>query len=576
MNRWLMKKTGWSRLIAVTLIASSDLGARADTSPQELLAMVPADAAVVVIVPNLKYCSDEITRCLEGMDRANLLLGTRPLDQLKSISGFNVGINDVGGAALVVLTLNEKAPPTTVMLMPVSDGESFLKGNFQAHIKDDEYFSARGKAYHARIVGGYAVVSERAEAVTAVAASVAKPDDHSPWQNLGEQAAKVLGNGDLIIVTTRDGVRPWFDLAAASNPMAGDEQAVQRVRKIISPMIEDLRIGIMALNFDPLGLIAGTLAMYQPDSAMAKQLAGGKGSDAAPLTRLPNKPGYFAASIDVQGLGGSEAMRQLCTMLTVPTLPDWLTQTGGFQFAAYPSPAGLAGGFLNDAVAILQTATPPQAREALKSGLLSFKDQSHGIKFEVLWADDKPVKNASSPLNADHYEVKIIDVPPEQAMVQTIAPLVFGRAGWRGFVKSTDDALLMTFSQRPAVLEAALNVRPDSSYGSTGVIKTMHKWMPAHNDIEVYIGIGQLAQMAIRIAQSLGANDAAGIPEFEPNAPPIGLAVEVDQGTVSSTVVIPAAILAPLLDQWIGTMKNRAANDDAPPPESPATSGERQ
>jgi hypothetical protein len=81
--------------------------------------------------------------------------------------------------------------------------------------------------------------------------------------------------------------------------------------------------------------------------------------------------------------------------------------------------------------------------------------------------------------------------------------------------------------------------------------------------------------MFIQIAQTLGAKDAAGIPEFEPNAPPIGLAAEVDAGSVLSTAVVPAAVLAPLLDLWIGVIKNRApANGDATRPESPATSGE--
>src|SRR5437870_10854114 len=86
-------------VVAVTAMLGSVV--RADTAPQDVLAMIPASAAAAVIIPNLKYCSDEITRFLEGMDRANLLLGTRPLDQLKSASGFNVGINDVGAAALI-------------------------------------------------------------------------------------------------------------------------------------------------------------------------------------------------------------------------------------------------------------------------------------------------------------------------------------------------------------------------------------------------------------------------------------------------------------------------------------------
>src|SRR5438874_506187 len=104
--KWPCRSTMNLPITAITTItaiaATLSIGlALADTAPQELLAMIPGNACAAVVIPNLKFCSDEITRGLEGMDRANLLLGSRPLDLIKSATGFNVGINDVGGAAMV-------------------------------------------------------------------------------------------------------------------------------------------------------------------------------------------------------------------------------------------------------------------------------------------------------------------------------------------------------------------------------------------------------------------------------------------------------------------------------------------
>ena len=55
----------------------------------------------------------------EGMDRAGLLLGSRPIDQFKAASGFNVAVDDLGSAAVVLVggqakALNEECNPAAI------------------------------------------------------------------------------------------------------------------------------------------------------------------------------------------------------------------------------------------------------------------------------------------------------------------------------------------------------------------------------------------------------------------------------------------------------------------------------
>jgi hypothetical protein len=378
-------------------------------------------------------------------------------------------------------------------------------------------------------------------------------------------ADAIMAKGEIVILMSSDGVRRAMEKGASAQPALRDEPAFKQLHALASLMIDDLRISIFAIDFDPLGVIAHSLTTFNAESAAARLFAGGTNSDGPNLTRLANKPYYCALSVDVAGLGGQAAMDSLARTLNLPPVPAWISQTGGFQFAAYPSPAGPSGGLLNDAVVILQASQPAAARDSLKSQVQSLKNLPDGVKREVTWTDDQPLKNTAKPLSADVYEVKVLDVPPEQAMQQVISQVLFGRGGWKGFVKKTDDALVMTFSQRPAVLEAALNVQPTASIGSSGVIKTMHKWMPAHNDVELYISIGQLSQMARHVAQTFGAAENLPLPEFDASAPPIGFAAEIDKDSARTTMVIPAAILAPMIDLWTGSMMRRGPAADSQP-----------
>ena len=566
----------WSSAAVVMAAAIGQSLVHADTAPQDLLAMIPAKASAAIIIPNLKYCSDEITRCLEGLDRANLLLGSRPLDQAKSATGYNVGINDIGGGAAIWMPEPDGQSPAVALLLPVSDGQAFLSGNFNKHGEADAYETAAGKTYHARLISGYALVSSSAAAVAAIADAAATPDADSPWKNLGDVAAATMAKGEIVMVASPGGVRQLIDRASRDRPELRDEPSLQQAHRLVAPMIDDLRISIVTIDFDPLGLVMHSLAVFAPESAMAKLFAGGTNAPATALTRLPQKPYYTAMSIDVGGLGGSGAMAQLAKALGLSAPAAWISHVSAVQFAAYPSPAGFSGGLLNDAIAVLQTDQPAALRDAIKAAMIAMKNRDDGIKCEVAWIDDKPVKTSSGSVNADQYEVKVIDAPPEQAMQQMISQALFGRAGWKGFVKPVDTALVMTFSQRPAVLEAALNVQPAKSIGSSGVIKTMHKWMAAHNDVEAYLNIGQLSQMARQAAQTFGAAENLPVPEFEANAPPIGLAAEIDQGNIQGTAVIPAAILAPLIDQWTGLAMRRGANATSQPKQTPSSlPGER-
>ena len=133
----------------------------------------------------------------------------------------------------------------------------------------------------------------------------------------------------------------------------------------------------------------------------------------------------------------------------------------------------------------------------------------------------------------------------------TIWQNLFGSAGWRGFVKQTEDSVVMTFSQRPAVLKAALDAASGgtSSLQSYPAFRTMHALMPQGASFEAYLVVSQMAQLAREIAASFG--EEAAMPDIDPNLPPIGFGAAVIDRGAEGALIVPAGVLALALDQAI-------------------------
>ncbi len=534
---------------------------------EEMLKLIPPDAPAAIVIPNLKAASDHITQMLEGMDRANLLMGSRPIDQAKSTTGFNVGINDAGGMALVFGAAkpenNEPAP--FAVLVPVSDAQSFLDGNFSSHEKD-AYKRADGSILYAKALGSHLVLSPNPGMARAYDAGAGLVE--TAKFALGQRGIDLMRLGEVFIIgrpeSFKNAVKAMEDKSPMPLPLPFGNLSTL-------PMMQQMQMGVAVIDFDPLGFIARTFATFKADSPAAQlnklpPQVGGASSSL--LSRLPGKPFYFAASADVAGFGGTSGLNTFMQLIGLPAtaLPAWVTQANGLQFAAYPSPAGLAGGLLNDAVLVLQTSQPDQLKATIKEQMLAMQNPANGTTHQVKWEENHKVSETAGA--ADAYEIKVVDVSPDQAQFQMVSQYIFGRAGWRGFVKSTKDAVIVTFSQRPAVLDAALqaasNAAGATQLGATASIKTMRNMMPATSGAEVYINVAQLFQMVKQVAASFGAQGR--MPELDANLPPIGFGAALQDRGLETSLVIPAGILAVTIDQAMQQMANRdhGENDGQP------------
>ena len=547
-------KFALNALMAVlVLVCSRDSFAR-DDAVNSVMKLVPADAPAAIVIPSLKKLNDQLTQMLEGMDRANLLVGSRPIDQLKSITGFNIAVNDYGGAAIVIVNQNDQ--PMPVVLVPVTDAQSFLNGNLKPQ-GDLAYALPDGKIVYAKPLNAHVALASSEALIRAYQA----PDDSlAKLQSaLGPRTMPLLGDSDAFIAVRGDGIR----LLRRAVEQAVGENAAQIVPAPLNALL-DAEAGLTAFDLDPLGLVIRQLVAYRSDSVIG-QSARQRQSTSQGLNALPNKPFYVAAAIEMQALGGAEGLHHLLGTWRMGPMRSLLDHVSQIQFAAYPSPAGAAGGLLNDSTLVLRTSDPAALSASIKQLFLDFDKAKGGATREVKWEDAKNVEGVG---DVQAFELKTVNATPELALQVMFEQVIFGRAGIRGFVHTTADAVIVIFSQRPAVLKSAIEAykNPASTLASSPVLTSIQTWLPANRDVKVYLGIGELARMIQQVATAFGAGDQVQWPELDANLPPIAFAADVIDRGAESAIVVPSSVLALLIDQAIANASQRANQEPVETP----------
>jgi hypothetical protein len=225
---------------------------------------------------------------------------------------------------------------------------------------------------------------------------------------------------------------------------------------------------------------------------------------------------------------------------------------------------------LNDAALVIESTPPAEAAVAMKAMVQEAPNFPDGVTREVKWEDAREVKSVGP---AAAYEIRNTDVPPAMAQQQMVAGMIYGRAGLRGFVMPTPTGAVMTFSQRPAVLKAAIDAvaagaDPESGLGGQAVIRSMRAWMPAQADAIGFIDVGQLLKFGLAIADTFGMREAIGLPAMDQSLPPIGFAMEINGGVVEGTMIVPAGVAAVLVDLGFAARMPIDRVDDAARPET--------
>lgn len=554
--------------------------AQAQSSLDQALSLVPKDATSFVLLPNPKAASDDLEQCIERMNRPDAALAGRPIDQLKAALRISVDFDDTGPAALV--QLQQEDGFAWVALVPVKDGDGFLRGNFtrEPDRGEDAWRHAEGPVLFAKVLGTHVALAERAETLRALGS--AGGIGSTLRERLGERGASLLARGDVVAwagpVALSDAAKGWASQGAETpggGPFQSEMEALAtRSRELLAGVDNAL----LVVEFDPLGVGLRTFAKAREESELGGLLEGGADGNAE-FDRLPAQPFYAIARVDVRGLGGIQALERLMRALPgAPALPQWLLgaqdHIRALQFATYPSKMGIAaGGLLNDSYLVIESDTPERVRESVRDAMLAAKGEFGGIRREPRWTADKQLKGGSV---ADAFEV--VETPLPGATVgyqQLVSQLVFGSRGLVGFVRPVSGAVLMTFSQRVDVLERGIAASGAGSkvLSADGTIRSYRPWLIEGADVEGFLGVGQLGKLMQQVAGVVPGGGQAPLPEIPTSTEPIAFAMEIERGTIETATVLPSTVLAIFYDQAkasvVGTRDDAMPEADEPDPGEP-------
>jgi hypothetical protein len=516
----------------------------------DALALIQSDAHAAVVIPHLKRTNDQITELLQQMDRPEILILGRPLDVLKAQMGIPVGVDEGGPAVISFLLSGNTFVPVAVF--PVTDAPAFLKGNFDP--KDpanepDAWLTRDGLTIYAKVLDHRVALSTDQEAAAAAAQS---PDSAALLRSrLGEKGSAMLSRGDAFLWADGAGITVLAQQQAANRPAL--PPGAPPLPNFDLKRLDGVKDSLVVIDFDPLGLVVRSWTHFEPGSELGRLALGGGGKDrSVSLSRIPDGPFYFAASIDLVGLGGAGMLKAV--MPKGFELPDWLLASDGAQLGIYPSKLGVAvGGVLNDASLVIETAQPAPLREAIKKHVLATAGENESMKCEAVWEDQKTLKSGAV---ADAFEVKeTVKAAANQqsgfnlGVEQMIKRIVFGQRGFHGFVHPSNNAVIMTFSQRPDVLDRAVAAATGGkALGANAMIAAMRKFLLPDADIELFVSVGQLGKLMKQVAGMVpGAADS--VPDIDPGVEPIGFALEADAAAIETSLLIPAGVLTLFFDQ---------------------------
>jgi len=539
-------------VLAAAASASGPGAASQDDAAQPSLPggfeFIPADARAAVIIPNLKRASDEMTQLLEGMERAEMLVGLRPIDQLRALLGLNAAVHEAGSALLILPAGGAGNQP--LFLVPVINPVDFLETSFDP-VPDgppNAYLHPTGRTLFAKSLESHVALSEDQALIDSFEPGAAF--NAALAERLGPRALQLMRRGEIILYAD-----------AGMMDQLGQTQApwMSLFGEFMPPMdlLDAVDASITILDFDPLGLGVHGLLFLNPENPFGTAGAG-EARPAASLSHLPAKPFYVAGSIDLRAFGGLELLSTMTAGLF--EVPQWIAGLRGIEFVASPSPLGLQGGMLNEAVIYLEADDPNGALEFIRREVLGRAEATPVRNVMPKW---EQAKREIEGIQVDAFEIAVTETPPD-AIHQLIRTTVFGRRGINGFVGVVDSGLILTFSQRPDVFAAAVKAqREGQSLAEDAVLVQMRTWLPPDSDFELFVGMGQFSKMISQFASVFGV--AAGtIPEIDPATKPIAMAADLQDGLIETGLVIPSDVLAIIFDnlveQWMAAEETMTGN----------------
>jgi hypothetical protein len=514
---------------------------------------MPADVAAMLIVPSLNETSRSITKAMEGMGRRELLLGARPIDHVKSITGVVQHVDDDGPFIVAWRPSSERrdGAGSFVVFISTADPAALLESNFTATDHEHVVEHSSGTRLHVRSFNDALLLST--SPLHADDATMGEQGVARMRSRLGDPANALLDNADAAIVTFGSG--PWTAgiealrarLESSFGASGRDGADLSMVLARLERFAGEFEASITAIEFDPLAVTVRSYSRFQKDSPLAPSSPTDAASNAAAhtgaLSTLPRQP-YLACGSIAFDAAGFEVFSYAARMLAdINEAPSWLRAVSRADFAAYVSAAGPAAGALNAAAMVLATDEPARVRKSLKTRFSQTASPDDDASSS--WDEMGSIEGAA---DVAAYRVERPQFAPDETFASIAYSALFGPAGWQGYVWASDDRVAITFSKRRDTIRLVQQGRQERTLADDAAIRTMRGMITHSRDLELYLSPSRIAPVVIDPLRRLPRINTSRLPDVDIRLPPVGFAADHDGMGLHTTTIVPADVVAVLLE----------------------------
>ncbi|MCX5662418.1 MAG: hypothetical protein NTW19_22285 [Planctomycetota bacterium] len=565
---------------------------------QTALNQVPAEAPIVVLMPNLAGLSQKLLMLNDAL-ALKLPYLSDSLAELKMTLGASRGMRDDGPLMIVPTGIGAKAgneAPPMLVFFPVSDYAAFV-GNYNGNPADAvaSLVLPGQRPGFARKLEGFALVSPSKQAVEAY-----KPGNAAAAWNtsLGKLAAPYLASSDAMLLMNVAAMSPRLipmfteemaDARARAETADGTPQARASARSaqemfngIVMPWLRDTSGALVALEIAEDGVALTTTTQFKPGSPLAAIY--GTGGESAPLLgRLANQGFVLAGAINTQGL----AVQQIADGLVARAaaggggpMVDLLKRAvpiavgaKGFGTVYYIPQAGGAVGTLLTGVTIMESADAKGLLATCRKFIEDLNDVKVPIAVDAAGAKAGagagvityktgylPAFLQMEGVAADQYKVNFELPPSVSEGMGKYGPVVMmlGGSGQGGYLAPTGNYVMMTsVTDSQLVRQALQSARVETGLGTNPLVTQVRGRLTPKPSAEAYLSVQGVVR-SINPVMSMLAMPAMTVPA---DMPPIGAGATLQNNAIAARLFLPTPVL-----RWVRDMTRPPEAEGAAPP----------
>lgn len=522
---------------------------------------VPADAAVIAAVKNLKDFKDSMMTLAEILPdlEANMMMA----DMMLGIPG----LNPEGSVALALMSTDEgldfDEDGPIIMIVPITDYKTLITGLGAEPTGGIDEISMQGTTLFSKdLGGGFAAISPINELLASFDGAGGNLAAHNA--RIGKTGQRIGDDSDAFIIADIEALRPMIEggleqYAQMAMAMTGGAQAeqmkgqIEMTQVMAAAFVRDAQVAMFGLSIGDAGVGIDIGAQFKDGSELSGYFQA-DGNAAALLKRLPSEKYLFAIAADTSAESTGKLLAKL-NELSMKYSPEAAKMDGldpalFFEKAdgiamVFGQPVSLMGSMFSK-IAIYAAAKDPQVlTDGCSEMIASLNGQSmQGMTFNTSYQKDATEINGTS-IDSWTFSFKADPDVPGALNLQPAIMMAFGPTmGPSGFIARAGDGVVITLSQDATLMTKALDAAKNGNgLGADAGMSNVAEHLPANSSSVMFISVGNIIDTVASVKAMMGAPLQIEVPD---DLQPIGIGSTTSDGGVRSRLFVPTDVLETL------------------------------